>query len=117
MQTIQLNETRFHFFIKSLRALRFSAVWILTGRAMQIFDQNDLRLLVPNTTWFLLGIFKFNLYLSGVTQFLSFFSNISFMNRFKLLSVLYISIQRNFGQCMFRLHLSDFSNSYSYELT
>ena len=37
MITDKLHETPFQFFIKSLKALRFSAVLILTGRAFQIF--------------------------------------------------------------------------------
>ena len=52
------------------------SVLILTGRAFQIFDPSNLRLLVTNVTLFLLGIFKFNLYQLQVTRFLSFFSNI-----------------------------------------
>ena len=39
MRTMQqLHETPFHFFIKSLKAFRFSAVLTLTGRAFQIFS-------------------------------------------------------------------------------
>ena len=61
---MQLQETTFQFFINSLKVLSFSAVFILTGRAFQIFDPQNLRLLLPNVTWFLLGILKFNSYLS-----------------------------------------------------
>ena len=50
---MQLHETPFHFFIKFLKVLRFSAVLILTGRAFQIFGPWNLRLLAPNVTWFL----------------------------------------------------------------
>ena len=95
MQMMQLHETPFHFFIKFLKALRFSAVLILTGRVFQIFVPWNLRLLASNVTWFLQGIFKFNLYLY----------------------LIYISIQRHLSRHMFILHLSDFCNSCSYELT
>ena len=116
MQTMQLHETPFQLFIKFLKALRFSAVLILTGRVFQIFGLQNLRLLGTNATWFLLEILKFNLHMSQVTRFLSFFSNISFMKLgFKSLSVLYISIQRHLSQRMFILHLPDFSNSCSYD--
>ena len=118
MQTIQLHETSFHIFINFLKALRFSAVLILTGRVFQIFGPQNSKLLAPKVNWFLLGIFKFNLYLSRVTRFFSLFSNVSFMKLgFKSLSVLYISTQRHLSRRIFILHLPDFSNSCSYELT
>ena len=102
VQTMQLRETPFHFLIKLLKALRFSAVLILTGRAFQIFVPWNLRLVVPKVTWFLLGIFKFILYLSRVTRFWPIFSSISFMKLgFKSLSILFISIQRNLSRRMF----------------
>ena len=39
---MRLHETPFHFFIKSLKALRFSPGLILTGRAFQIFGLENL---------------------------------------------------------------------------
>ena len=40
---MQLHETPFHLFIKFLKALRFSAVLILTGRVFQIFWSVELK--------------------------------------------------------------------------
>ena len=68
LHIIQLHDAPFHFLIKVSKALRFSAVLILKGRAFQILGPQDLRLLVPNVTWFVLGIFKFNLYLSRTAR-------------------------------------------------
>ena len=59
LHIIQLHDAPFHFLINVLKTLSFSAVLILKGRAFQILGPWDLRLLVPNVTWFVLGIFKF----------------------------------------------------------
>ena len=114
VQTMQCKMP-FHF---SLKALKFARILILTGRAFQISGQQNLRFIVPNVTWFLLGIFNFNLYLSLVTRISFLISNISFMKLgFKLLSVLCVSMQWSLIRRMFILHLPDFSNNCSYELT
>ena len=55
-------------------------------------------MLVPNVTWFVLGIFKFNLLISFSDNAVVFphFKNFFFMKSgFKLLTVLYISIHNN----------------------
>ena len=118
LHIIQLQDPPFHFLIKVLKTLMFSAVLILKGRAFQILGPQDLRLLVPNVTWFVLGIFKFNLYLSRTTRLFFFTSKILIMKSgFKLLLVLYISIHKNLIRRKFMLHFPDFSSSCSYEFS
>ena len=45
-----LHDAPFQFLINVVKALIFSAVLILKGRAFQILEPQDLRLLAPNVT-------------------------------------------------------------------
>ena len=83
----------FNFLIKVFKALRYSAVLILKGIAFQILGSQELKLLVPNVTWFVLEIFSLTYIYPGRLGYFSSFQFFFFMKSgFKLLIVLYILV-------------------------
>ena len=73
MQIIQLHDAPFYFLIKVVKALCFSAVLILKHKVFQN-NRTISKTIRLDATWFVLGIFKFNLYLFRTTRLFFFIS-------------------------------------------
>ena len=96
MQTMQLQELPFQFFIKLLNWNRFSDILIWKGSLFQTFDPYPFKLFTSEIFWFHSGVSRFNLYCSLTNLLFSLTLKILFINSgLSLFIVLYIS-QYNF---------------------